>query len=58
MKIGEQVLGSTVYGKHNTLTGKIVAIEHNDDDGHYILNDVVTVAWDNGTTAKFHLKDI
>ena len=57
MEIGDEVLGSQFYGKKNTLTGTITKIEES-KDVPYRGNDIITVEWDNDTTARFYRKGI
>ncbi len=57
IKVGDRVK-ATMYGKPN-LQGTVIKYEHPKDspnDGLYILNDIVTVKWDNGQTTKDYLK--
>ena len=56
MKIGDKVSGE-VYGKPE-LIGEIIDYYHPVEEGHYILNDLVTVKWNNGSVAKFYYKHL
>lgn len=60
MKIGDTLKGSQFYGKKNTLIGIIVQIEEvtYQPQPFYRGKDIITVNWDNGTTARFHRENI
>jgi len=58
MKIGDKIDGKAVYGKGCKLVGEVISIVHHEAEGPYVLNDVVTIRWNDGQIAKFHRGDI
>ena len=54
--IGAKVKGSAFYGKKNTLTGTITQIKEVtfEPQPFYRGKDIISIEWDNGTTARFH----
>lgn len=58
MEIGDEIVGSKLYGKKNTLKGVVVDIKHPENEGLYKLNDIVTIQWDNGVITKFYYKHL
>ncbi len=60
LQVGSALKGSQFYGKKNTLTGTVTKIEEvtHDPQPFYRGEDVITVVWDNGVTAKFTRESI
>ena len=56
--LGDEIKGSSVYGKGCKWVGYVIAIRHLEEEGLYTGNDVVSIEWDNGITARFHRKDL
>ncbi len=60
IQVGSILKGSQFYGKGNTLTGIITEVKEvtYEPQPYYRGEDVITVLWDNGVTAKFNREHI
>lgn len=55
MKVGDTVIARTTQGVQRV---EVLEIEHPEIEGNYILNDIVTVKFSSGETARFYRRHL